>query len=262
MNRERNYRKNPHTARFLQTFHSGISSTGRNYREEMGVEDRSAMEFVSGGQVKTEVSRMTEARFIHIRGYKIRLGDGLISEKQAKRVVDIAETKANVTDAMVKSLSERLEQGFAKQAASEFITRYKDWPRKSNDEAMLEAVAPGFPGTAEEYCKVARPVRDAQGVQPGRYAIREDGVVKFFRVTEGKGRWAGRTFVEAQASDDHHAIRNPQRRAEILAAIAENPLEAELLYGRELGRCSRCGRTLTKESSRAYGMGDDCRSKL
>jgi hypothetical protein len=27
---ERNYRKNPHTASFLQVFHTGISSTGRN----------------------------------------------------------------------------------------------------------------------------------------------------------------------------------------------------------------------------------------
>lgn len=212
------------------------------------------MEFVTGRPVAPAVSRYTEARYTHIKGYKIRLGDGLITEAQAKWVVDIAEKSEGVTDAMVKSLSERLEQGFAKQAASEFITKYKDLPRKTT----AAQVSAGHAGPGED---PTVPVRDAQGVKAGRYAIREDDVVKFFRVTEGKGRWAGRTFVEAQASDDHHAIRNPQRRAEILAAIAENPLEAELLYGRELGRCSRCGRTLTKESSRAYGMGDDCRNK-
>src|SRR5688572_29753957 len=40
---ERNYRKNPHTASFLQTFHSGISSTGRNYRAEMAADDADAL---------------------------------------------------------------------------------------------------------------------------------------------------------------------------------------------------------------------------
>lgn len=34
------------------------------------------------------------------------------------------------------------------------------------------------------------------------------------------------------------------------------------LFGIELGRCCRCGRTLTDETSRALGLGPECRSKL
>jgi hypothetical protein len=257
MIRQQNFKKNPHTARFLQTFHSGIGSNGRNYRQEMGVEaeEASAVEFVSGGTHRQadyagQPSFETVApEFIFIKGYKIRTGAGLISEAQAKWVVDIAETKEGVTDEMVKSLSVRLEQGFARKAASEFITKYKDLPRKA-----VETTGPGEDKTV--------PVRDAQGVPAGRYAIREDGVVKFFRVTEGKGRWAGRTFIEAQASDDHHPIRNPGRRAAILAEIAKAPEAAQTLYGVELGSCYRCGRTLTDETSRSLGIGPDCRSKM
>lgn len=34
------------------------------------------------------------------------------------------------------------------------------------------------------------------------------------------------------------------------------------LFGIELGRCCRCGRELTDETSRALGIGPECRSKL
>lgn len=249
MIRQQNFKKNPHTARFLQTFHSGIGSNGRNYRQEMGVEaeEASAVEFVSGGTVAPE--------FVFIKGYKIRTGAGLISEAQAKWVVDIAETKEGVTDEMVNSLSIRLEQGFARKAASEFITKYKDLPKR----VTAAQVNAGHAGPGED---ATVPVRDAQGVGAGRYAIVEDGVTKFFRITEGKGRWAGRTFIEAQASDDHHPIRNAQRRQEILKAIAEAPEEAATRYGVELGACHRCGRTLTDATSRELGIGPDCRSKM
>jgi hypothetical protein len=253
MTRQQNFHKNPHTARFLQTFHSGIGSNGRNYRQEMGVEaeEATATEFVSGGAKVAQT-------IIHIKGYKVLVGDAsLVSEAQAKWIIDIAEKSEGVTDEMVKSLSIRLEQGFARAAASAFITKYKDLPRKAVETTAAQINA----GHAGPGTDATVPVRDAQGVRAGRYAIVEDGVTKFFRITEGKGRWAGRTFIEAQASDDHHPIRNGERRAAILKAIAESPLEAEQRYGQELGCCSRCGRTLTDETSRAYGIGPDCRSK-
>lgn len=99
-------------------------------------------------------------------------------------------------------------------------------------------------------------------VPAGRYALRTDGVVKFYvldRPTEG--RWAGYVFLKAQASDDKYPIRNPQAKQEILARIAEDVEGAQRLYGQELGRCYACGRTLTDETSRSLGIGPDCRNK-
>jgi hypothetical protein len=253
MRNERNFKKNPHTARWLMTFHT---AGGTNLGTPEAEEERAAMQFLTGDTAPQAESQGGKNE-IFIQGWRILTGPGLITEPQAKWIVDIAETRDGVTDEMVKSLAERLIQGFSRSAASQFISQYKDLPRRQIVTAeMAEAIAPG--ASTEE---ISKPIRDAQGVKAGRYALVVDGVTKFYRVTEGKGRWAGRTFVEAQASDDHWAIKNPEARAAILKAIAENPLEAERRYGQELGRCSRCGRTLTDETSRAYGIGPECRKK-
>jgi uncharacterized protein DUF6011 len=243
----RNYKKKPHTARFLQTFHSGISSTGVNYRADVAVEadeERTAMEFLGAtGQAAN--------REIFVKGWRILTGSDLVTEKQAAWMVSIAETKDGITDEMVKSLAVRLEQGFARSAASAFITKYKDLPTRAQVTARNEAV---HPGASDEEIKAAT-------VAAGRYALVKDGVTKFYRVSLGKGQWAGRTFVNAQASDEQYPIRNTTERERILAEIAVNPAEAAQRYGVELGKCSRCGRTLTDETSRALGIGPECRKK-
>lgn len=101
----------------------------------------------------------------------------------------------------------------------------------------------------------------AASVPEGRYAIRNDeGVVKFYEVDKPEqGRWAGYTFVSVRASDERHPIRNRESRNAILEAIAEDPQAASSLFGQELGVCGVCGRTLTDETSRAYGIGPVCR---
>src|SRR5262245_31189413 len=97
-------------------------------------------------------------------------------------------------------------------------------------------------------------------VADGRYAVQfELGPVLFFKVnTPEKGNWAGFTFVEIQASDEFFPVRDRTRRFQILEAIAENPQAAAELYGKELGVCGICGRTLTNEVSRARGIGPIC----
>lgn len=106
--------------------------------------------------------------------------------------------------------------------------------------------------------------RKVRNAQMGHFAVRLDGsdVVKFYRVKlVTGGQWAGKVFVEAQASDDYHPLRSPETLTMVLTAILANPGAAEALYGTELGRCCRCNRTLTDETSRALGIGPECRSK-
>jgi len=107
---------------------------------------------------------------------------------------------------------------------------------------------------------VKAPVAAAPAVAAGRYALIQDGVTKFYRVdrpTEGK--WAGYVFVKVQAGDDFWPIKGAGKDA-ILAAIAADP-DALARYGRELGICGVCGRTLTDEESRARGIGPVCLEK-
>lgn len=114
--------------------------------------------------------------------------------------------------------------------------------------------------------KVAKPTKApatttvSPAVQAGYYAIPLDGTLHYFRVRNvDSGRWAGRTFVDEQASDDFYAVRG-QRAQTILTAIKADP-EAGARYGQTIGRCWRCRRTLTDETSRALGIGPDCRAK-
>lgn len=99
-------------------------------------------------------------------------------------------------------------------------------------------------------------------VADGHYALSVEGVVKFYEVknvTEGK--WAGFTFVNAQASDEYHKVGR-EASARILAEIAVDPLAALKLYGHSLGKCGVCNRTLTDETSRAAGIGPVCSGRI
>jgi hypothetical protein len=102
-------------------------------------------------------------------------------------------------------------------------------------------------------------------IPEGRYAAILPGEdhLRFFKFDKPQtGKWAGYTFVKEQAGDTDHSVRSASRRLIIAGAIAEDPMEAMLTYGREIGRCGHCGRTLTDEDSRAAGIGPVCRRKL
>jgi hypothetical protein len=103
---------------------------------------------------------------------------------------------------------------------------------------------------------VAAPV-----VESGLYALDNDGQIKFYEVRNGSGKWEGYTFLDAVASDDRYPIKNRQNRDEILSLIAAAPLDAMKLYGREVGKCGHCGKTLTSDW-RKVGIGPVCIKKF
>lgn len=107
-------------------------------------------------------------------------------------------------------------------------------------------------------------LKRANAVPAGRYAIERNGVLRFYAVEEGRGKWKGFTFVKVQASDELHPVKNSQERIAILNQIAEDTQGAMERYGKELGVCGAagCGRTLTNEESRARGIGPICAGKM
>jgi len=103
---------------------------------------------------------------------------------------------------------------------------------------------------------------EADSVPAGRFAVTIDGTLGFYKVdapTEGK--WAGWVFVKQQAGDDYYPVKGA-RRSQVIKAIEADPKAAMLLYGRELGSCGHCGRTLTDEASREAGIGPVCATKM
>lgn len=104
-----------------------------------------------------------------------------------------------------------------------------------------------------------------QGGSPrveGRFAVVIEGVTKFLRIKKiTSGRWAGRVFVDSQASDSYYPVKAPATLLAYLSAVLVNPQAAAKRYADELDACSDCGRTLTNDESRVRGIGPECWSK-
>jgi hypothetical protein len=101
-------------------------------------------------------------------------------------------------------------------------------------------------------------------VPAGRYAVDgNEGHTVFVKVDiPTDGRWAGSIFVKVQAGDELHRTSRTTADA-LLAKIAAAGVQASMTrYGREIGSCGHCGRTLTNEESREAGIGPVCRGKM
>ena len=117
------------------------------------------------------------------------------------------------------------------------------------------------------------PIPLLQAVRPGRYAFRPDSNTKwtFVRVSVPKnGRLKDCLKVQTQHGDDltdrmtvypsgHVWLDGSNRFIEsVLLGIIVDQTQAAIDYGREIGRCCRCGKALTDERSRHYGTGPEC----
>jgi hypothetical protein len=219
---ERNYTKNPHTARFLQTFHS---ANGANNTAAM----HEAVDLLDEVPVEAPISdHRSPAQADLMQRLQVQLSE-LDAETGRQALVYIAG-----------------------------MTEHGKWTagREGNASAWISRM---IAKVSELKAAAPKPAAGVVGVEDGRYAIEEDGVLKFFKVKNGNRPWF--VFLDVQASDDWHAIRNVTRIRSIVALIAIDPNAAMVRYGHELGECGRCGRTLTDEASRAAGIGPVCASK-
>lgn len=120
----------------------------------------------------------------------------------------------------------------------------------------------GCPATAPTVAATAPAPSDLPDIPAGHYAVTShgDNDLLFVRVDRPTtGSYAGATFVKMIVGG--HPDQNVARKnvPSILARIAEAGIvEAGALYGQEIGRCCRCNRHLTDETSRAAGIGPEC----
>jgi len=77
-----------------------------------------------------------------------------------------------------------------------------------------------------------------------------------------EGKWAGYTFVSRVIGGrEDTRVRGAEARQALEAIVAAGLAEAAQAYGRAIGRCGRCNRHLTDETSRTLGLGPDCAAK-
>jgi hypothetical protein len=104
--------------------------------------------------------------------------------------------------------------------------------------------------------------RDTQLVPVGNYAVPNwtERRVYFFSVERpDHGKYAGRTFLVRLHGDNRENV-NGLEKAQIMRAIADDPMRAAALYGKRIGKCPApgCGATLTDPKSIARGIGPVC----
>lgn len=112
-------------------------------------------------------------------------------------------------------------------------------------------------------------------IRKGRYAVPSaEGRLTFVRLSERNNKRSflqGYIFLQSQHSDElmdravftpqgslHAAYWSLERISDILLGIIVDPWGAAIRYGQELGQCCRCGKSLTDERSRWYGIGPEC----
>jgi len=105
-----------------------------------------------------------------------------------------------------------------------------------------------------------------KAIPAGHYAVKSltgNNDLDFFRVDRPtEGRHAGRIFVKRVIGGKPEAPVHGSTRYAALEAIVKAGVDAAgFLYGQELGRCRKCNRHLTDETSRSLSMGPECRSK-
>lgn len=103
-------------------------------------------------------------------------------------------------------------------------------------------------------------------VPAGHYATKSltgNNDYDFWRVDRPEqGQWAGRTFVKRVIGGKPDSpVRGRTLFAALEAILAEGVDVCGTRYGTELGQCRKCNRHLTDETSRALGIGPDCRSQ-
>jgi hypothetical protein len=174
----------------------------------------------------------------------------MATEKQVAFIRRLAQERS-------VDVSRDLSQGFTVREASAFITKLLSMPVAA--AAVVAAAASG--------------ALDLSGLVSGRYAVEVDGVYKFLKVDniqEEGNYWNGWVFVKIQASDEWHKLgaQRPHSGAysgkspEYLRLVLADPKAASIAYGRELGVCGVCGRTLTDPESIAKGIGPICEGRF
>lgn len=164
------------------------------------------------------------------------------TERQLEFIKSLQQER-ELTEEQSAWLQGKLDAGISKSKASLVIERLLALPKVTAKMASGSA-------------------KDVPDVPAGRYAVDSDGInaTAFYRVARpSEGRWAGYVFVDLQVSDWYEPIRNHAAKVTILEKILKaGPQSAAERYGRELGKCGICGRTLTNDESRARGIGPIC----
>ena len=176
--------------------------------------------------------------------------------------------------------------------ASELIGKLMAAPKPTVADHVAAPAAPAAPATAAtaatadpepESAASSWPLTLPKGmfdlVPDGYFAVQPslDVQMTFIRIKTQKGGWQdGARKVATQHSDWFKRQFTVARDGRVFVAsnadlklvddrlllVGCDPSTAQIRYATELGRCGRCGRELTDNRSRWYGIGPECEKHL
>lgn len=133
-----------------------------------------------------------------------------------------------------------------KNRASDVIGQLKNLPWIPKDKSgMFPAIKDG---------RYAIPKNASQLAGDEAHSPGSDSQLMFYSVKNGRSV----LFVDVWASDTRYPIKDANTKLGIIQAILADP-DAGPRFGREIGKCYVCGRTLTDQTSRELGIGPVCR---
>jgi hypothetical protein len=181
------------------------------------------------------------------------------TEAQVKFINDLLADLAEVASAdAVKGLRQSYRdmyttRALTKDRASQEIDSLKDLLRIGREHA--KKMGQEVPAQRKEMAD--GPINL---VPAGRYAFTgNEGQTVFVHVVKFD---SGAFIVKQQVGDDTQRMTRVVARAALQKILDAGIEESSTRYGRELGICGVCGRTLTNEDSRQRGIGPICASKL
>jgi hypothetical protein len=238
---ERNYRKNPHTANFLMTFHT---AGGTNLGGGAVADDTEALALEANQDVDL-LDLVEDKDVVDLRTPgQVKFMDDLIGRLTALDASS-GEQARTYTDGMT-------EHGRWTTGRTGNASAWID--RMITKERELKATAPAAPKVTTGEVEIPA----------GRYAVETDEV-RCYTVDYGKAgtKWEGFLFLNRISSDDRFPIRNAGEKARILAAIRADVTASAILAGLTLRQCRRCGRELsdTKNPYFSVALGPDCGAK-
>jgi uncharacterized protein DUF6011 len=272
----RNFKKNRHTADFLRTFHTGANTAPT----EAPIAEYETPEHHGGGDGMVEINRgrvavddspmAHEARCLECNGF--HRGGASCAPRDMR-----SEGQVRYMNNLIDWITEKdAAAGDAARVWTDNVTAAGKWSYDKADKFSISAWIDRLKAkNAELNAAVkAAPIVDTNltGVLPVkldkngkamalRYAVDIEGTTRFYKIKPA--RKSGLYYIDVQASDEFHPVRNPTTKAQIIKAIVDQGPDACMgRYGQLIGSCGRCGITLTDETSRARGIGPDCWEKM
>jgi len=112
-----------------------------------------------------------------------------------------------------------------------------------------------------------------RNIRPGRYCVELGAnMAKFIRVTlRDRGKMKGYTIIQSQHSESFKTLISfsptgsfwiyDNRYDMELMMVAADPWGCATRYGQKLNKCCACGKKLTDDRSRWYGIGPECETR-